>query len=165
MNEENNNFSIDVTAETKSLSLPQDELISDNSYVNVLEDIPLPESFSTQVNQPTSLINVLKDIPLPETILYTPTENVKLDIVPPSSSIQLDYSVNVSAEEAYDKAEETEKKLNQMAMGMNELYSQFQKPWLENQNKDNFEERPTTEPTNLIFNDKRDRMSTFPQWA
>lgn len=166
MNEEQQgNFSIDITAETQAISIPQDELLSNDSYVNVVKDIPLPNTVFTSNSTPTGLINVVKDIPLPETVFYKPTPEVNLELSAPVSKIQIDYGVPVTAEEAYDKAEETEKKLNGMMMGMNELYSQFQKPWLENQNKDNFEERPTTEPTNLIFIDRRDRMSMFPHWS
>lgn len=144
MNEENNNFYMDIQAEVNAVSLT-----------------PSDEGLTTE-----ELVHVMKDIPLPESIAYTATDfETKGTIAPEIQKLQMDYSVKIDAEEAYSKAEETEEKLNKMSQSMVELYSQFQKPWLENTNKDLFEERPTTEPQNLIFEARRDRTSLPPMWA
>jgi hypothetical protein len=37
--------------------------------------------------------------------------------------------------------------------------------WLQTNEKDRFEERPTVEPNNLVFEQRKMRMSTLPEWA
>lgn len=145
MNEESNNFYVDIQAEVNAVSLtPTDEVLGSEE-----------------------LIHVVKDNPLPESIPYTATDinNNNSDVVPEIQKLEMDYGVKIDAEEAYSKAEETEKKLEEMTKSVVELYGQFQPTWFQNMNKDSFEERPTTEPTNLIFDVRRDRMSQAPYWA
>jgi hypothetical protein len=144
MNEENNNFSIDIQAEVDSMSGSQQEL----------------------TGEPSQIVNVMKDIPLPETIFYTATDvDISSKIVPQIATLDTEFSIKVDAEEAYSKAEETEAKLEEVRGGMIDMYQNMMNSWLPNNNKDEFEERPTTEPTNLIFEARRDRMSMAPKWA
>jgi hypothetical protein len=144
MNEQSNNFSIDIQAEVDSVSNLDSEL----------------------TGEPSTVVNVLKDIPLPETVFYTATDiDIDSRIKPQISSFDTDVTIKVDAEEAYSKAEETEKRLNEVRDGMLDMYSNMMNSWLPNNNKDDFEERPTTEPQNLIFENRRDRMSMAPKWA
>jgi hypothetical protein len=144
MNEEQNNFQIDVQAEQQAMSQALDE----NNF------------------NPSQLIHVMKDIPLPETVFYTATDSFKSNLITSQSSTQeVGFQIKVDAEEAYLKAEDTEKKLLMMAMGIQELSEGIQPGWLENRNKDDFEERVVVEPVNLIFESRRDRMSLFPKWS
>ena len=144
MNEENNNFSIDIQAEVDSMGNTQEEL----------------------TGEPSTIVNVLKDIPLPETSFYTATDiDSGTRVAPQIAIIDKDFNIKMDAETAYSKAEETEKKLNEVKEGMLDMYNNMMNSWLPNNNKDEFEERPTTEPQNLIFENRRDRMSMPPKWA
>jgi hypothetical protein len=144
MNEENNNFSIDIQAEVDSMGNTQEEL----------------------TGEPSTIVNVLKDIPLPETSFYTATDiDSGTRVAPQIAIIDKDFNIKMDAETAYSKAEETEKKLNEVKDGMLYMYNNMMNSWLPNNNKDEFEERPTTEPQNLIFENRRDRMSMPPKWA
>lgn len=144
MNEENNNFSIDIQAEVDSMGTTQEVL----------------------TGEPSTIVNVLKDIPLPETSFYTATDvDTGTRVTPQIANIDTDFSIKMDAEEAYSKAEETEKKLKEVRDGMLDMYNDMMNSWLPNRNKDEFEERPTTEPQNLIFENRRDRMSMAPKWA
>lgn len=144
MNEENNNFSIDIQAEVDSMGTTQEEL----------------------TGEPSTIVNVLKDIPLPETSFYTATDvDTGTRVAPQIANIDTDFTIKMDAEAAYSKAEETEKKLNEVRDGMLDMYNNMMNSWLPNTNKDEFEERPTTEPQNLIFENRRDRMSMPPKWA
>jgi hypothetical protein len=144
MNEENNNFSIDIQAEVDSMGNTQEEL----------------------TGEPSTIVNVLKDIPLPETSFYTATDiDSGTRVAPQIAIIDKDFNIKMDAETAYSKAEETEKKLNEVKDGMLDMYNNMMNSWLPNNNKDEFEERPTTEPQNLIFENRRDRMSMPPKWA
>jgi hypothetical protein len=144
MNEENNNFSIDIQAEVNSMGNTQEEL----------------------TGEPSTIVNVLKDIPLPETSFYTATDvDTGTRVAPQIAIIDKDFNIKMDAETAYSKAEETEKKLKEVKDGMLDMYNNMMNSWLPNNNKDEFEERPTTEPQNLIFENRRDRMSMPPKWA
>ena len=144
MTDETNNFSIDVQAEVDSMNTGQQEL----------------------TGEPSTIVNVMKDIPLPETIFYTPTEiDLHTKIVPQIAKLDTDFVIKMDPEEAYSKAEETEAKLEEIRGGMFDMYNNIKNSWLPNNNKDEFEERPTTEPQNLIFEARRDRMSMAPKWA
>jgi hypothetical protein len=144
MNEENNNFSIDIQAEVDSMGNTQEEL----------------------TGEPSTIVNVLKDIPLPETSFYTATDvDTGTRVAPQIAIIDKDFNIKMDAETAYSKAEETEKKLNEVRSSMLDMYNNMMNSWLPNNNKDEFEERPTTEPQNLIFENRRDRMSMPPKWA
>jgi len=141
MNEEQNGFSIDVQAETSSFSFSE-ETTTESSYT------------------------IMKDIPLPETVFFTPTEiNIEKTVTPQTSTVGVNYNVKIDAEEAYNKAEQTEVMLNEVRGGMLDMYNEMKNSWLSNNNKDDFEERPTIEPTNLIFENRRDKMSSPPKWA
>jgi len=144
MKEENNNFSIDIQAEVDSMGNTQEEL----------------------TGEPSTIVNVLKDIPLPETSFYTATDvDTDTRVAPQIAIIDKDFNIKMDAETAYSKAEETEKKLNEVRSSMLDMYNNMMNSWLPNNNKDDFEERPTTEPQNLIFENRRDRMSMPPKWA
>jgi hypothetical protein len=143
MNEETNNFSIDIEAEKSNLFLPEE---------------------TDQDLQP--LINILPNLELPETVPYAVTEmDMSQKIQPAITETLVTPDVKISAEEAYEKAESTSRSLNEIKNGLNDLAGAIQSPWLENKNKDDFEERPLTEPQNLIFEARRNRMTEFPHWA
>lgn len=144
MNEETNNFYMDIQAEVNAVSLT-------------------PQNEGLGVDE---LVHVMKDLRLPESIPYTATTfEMSEGVAPEIQKLEMEFGVKIDAEEAYSKAEETEKKLENMSKSMVELYTQFQPQWLQNTNKDPFEERPTTEPTNLIFEARKDRTSLPPYWA
>jgi ArsR family metal-binding transcriptional regulator len=108
----------------------------------------------------------MQAVALPETTLFTPTPvSITETIHPTKAKVELNAEIKMGAEEAYSKAEDTEKKLNEVRAGMLDMYNDMKNDWIPNKNKDEFEERPTTEPNNLIFDARRDRMSMEPKWA
>lgn len=145
MNEENNQFSIDVAAESQviSPSLQPDEVV------------------------PSEFINVLKDIPIPEPISFAPTPvEVETKVGAELSKLSgIDFVVKVDAEEAYERTKTLEEQILQLNGGISDIYNEMKGSWLPNKNRDDFEERPTTEPNNLIFNARRDHSSQFPPFS
>lgn len=143
MNEEENNFKIDVDAEQQNFSR---ELDQDNF-------------------EPSQLYYVVKDLPLPEMVFYSTSNTFQnTNVNPQLANQKLSFDVKIDAETAYAKAEETEKQLRMMAMGIQELSEGIQPGWLSVSNKDNFEERVVVDPTNLIFENRREKMSMPPEW-
>jgi hypothetical protein len=71
----------------------------------------------------------------------------------------------MDVEAVYERTEQLEEKMGEMYGGFQDLYENVKKSWLPIRDKDEFEERPTTEPQNLIFNARRDKMSMPPYWS
>lgn len=145
MNEENNQFSVDVAAESQviSPSLQPDE-ISPSEFITVLKDIPVPE---------------------PLTLEPTPVE-ADTKVGPAISKLSgIDFVVKIDAEEAYERTKTLEQQVLQLNGGISDIYNEMKSSWLPNKDRDDFEERPTTEPNNLIFNERRDRSSMFPPFS
>ena len=144
MNEQNP-FSIDVNAESQAIS-------------------PLiQEGLST----PSEFINIQPDIPLADPILFQATEIDMSETVKAESAqvTGLDFDVKMDVEAVYERTEQLEEKMGEMYGGFQDLYENVKKSWLPIKDQDEFEERPTTEPQNLIFNTRRDKMSMPPYWA
>jgi hypothetical protein len=52
-----------------------------------------------------------------------------------------------------------------MRGGFKDLYDNIKGgDWLQNTNRDDFEERPLTDPKNLLFESRRDKSSMFPPY-
>jgi hypothetical protein len=144
MNEENK-FSLDVQAETQAISPSiQEDLLNPSEFINLQPSLELPPRILLQATE----IDV--------------EENVKAQR---SETAALDFNVKMDAEAAYEKAEYLEEQMTEMRGGFQDLYNNVKNNWLPSRQKDEFEERPTIEPTNLIFYARRDRMSMPPQWA
>jgi hypothetical protein len=144
MNEENK-FSLDVQAETQAISPSiQEDLLNPSEFINLQPSLELPPRILLQATQ----IDV--------------EENVKAQR---SETAALDFNVKMDAEAAYEKAEYLEEQMTEMRGGFQDLYNNVKNNWLPSRQKDEFEERPTTEPTNLIFYARRDRMSMPPHWS
>lgn len=144
MNEQNQ-FSLDVKAESQAIS-------------------PLiQEGLST----PSEFINVLPDMPLPDPVVFKATELDMSEAVKAESAqvTGLDFDVKMDVQEVYERTEQLEEKMGEMYGGFQDLYENVKNKWLPIKDKDEFEERPTIEPRNLIFDARRDKMSMPPNWS
>jgi len=145
MNEETNQFSVDVAAESQviSPSLQPDE-ITPSEFITVLKDIPVPEPLTFEATQVEADTKVGAQL---------------------SKLSGIDFVVKIDAEEAYERTKTLEEQVLQLNGGISDMYNEMRSSWLPNKNRDDFEERPTTEPNNLIFNERRDRSSMFPPFS
>lgn len=144
MNEETNQFQIDLNAEKNMVSI-----------------LPSSETPNT-----VDLVTVMKDIPLPDRSPITLDGNVnepKLDAQKREFG-SVGFELKIQPEEVYKKAEMLEEQVTQLQTGVSSIIKEMKNSWIPNKNFDNFEERPASEPTNLIFIARRDRMSQFPSW-
>ena len=142
MNEEDN-ISIDLEAETSIIAplLTPSEIEGNTNYSDTSE-LPLPENIFAEA-QPS--------ISLPEAYVLGPTpttENIS-STLPQYSEILSNLSTGFDPEALYQKTESLDGKGS----------------WLHSKDKNNFEERPTVTPTNLIFENRILRMSSKPEWA
>ena len=134
-----NEFSIDVGAEQQAFSAA----LTPSS-------IESPAIVSSAANQP-----------LPESIIYQPTNvNISEQTKAEVSGVALDLRVKFDAEDSYNKLKDVVDDVQQSVSGSNEGR------WLPDQKASNdFEERPSLEQTNLIFDNRKERFSQYPKWA
>lgn len=144
MNEENQ-FSIDVQAESESLS----------------------SSLESTTFTPSEFINMQPDLELGKRIFLQATPvDVTANVSAESSQVYgLDFAVKIDPEAAYQKAEMLEQSVMELGGGFKDLYNNLKKSWIPIREKDEFEERPIIESNNLIFYARRDKMSMAPLWS
>lgn len=158
MNEDQ--LQIDVQAEQQLLSTsiitnPSD--LSVQKTENIVPSFNLPESLkiSEQI-QPT--------VELPESILLESTKVNFADApLAEVSSVAIGLNVKFDAESSYNQLS---KKVDAMEEGFETSLNQNLDRWIpypKAQNK--FEEKPTTDPTNLVFDDRMFKFSSIPAWA
>jgi len=176
MNEENNLFSIDVSAETQSISSGfNDETVVPSETVTVLNDSSLNTDLQKLGVSPSNSDDLIKSI----TIEYSETEKLiksipveateistKMNVAPQESKTSgINFSVKIDPETVYKKTEQLENNLKTLQSGVETMANEMNNSWLPNKNTDDFEERPIVEATNLIFENRRDQMSQNPFWA
>jgi hypothetical protein len=187
MNEENN-ISMDFEAERQLMSpiinVFNEEISTTN---NVLFDPKLPESnliqsvestqlpqteliVSSTINETNSIDNLLPDsklisqnfsVELPESSFIVPTETIDSFS---SQMLQPQFSKTISPSNVdgdIDSLYQKTKSLEQMILDLQNKGD----GWLKSKERDSFEERPTVEPTNLVFEQRKMRSSTIPEWA
>lgn len=154
-----NQFQIDIEAEQQLLSTslttkPSDIAVQETE--TIATSFALPESLSlSEQLQPT--------VELPKSVLLEPTklENASTPTAE-VSNVAAGLSVKFDAESSYNQLS---KKVEEIEQGFDSNMNLSGDRWIpypKAQNK--FEEKPTTDPTNLIFEDRMDRFSTFPVW-
>lgn len=140
MNE--NNFSVDVQAEQQAFSgilTPSEIGMSDIKAAQVSMD--LPESLPIR---PTAI-------------------PIDVNAAPEISKTAIDLQVKFDAETSYKQLKGT---VDELQNSMDEAARKQSYNWLPDPRaSQKFEERPTTDPTNLIFDDRMDRFSSYPHWA
>tara|TARA_R110000868_G_scaffold308983_1_gene570400 strand:- start:1373 stop:1792 length:420 start_codon:yes stop_codon:yes gene_type:complete len=138
MTDDTNEFAIDVGAEQQAFSAA----LTPSS-------IELPATVSSAANQP-----------LPESILYQPTNvNISSQTKAEVSVVALDLRIKFDAEDSYNKLKNVVDDVQQS------VSSSIETKWIPDPKAvSGFEERPTLEQTNLIFDNRKERFSQTPRW-
>ncbi|MFZ4600531.1 MAG: hypothetical protein ACOYNN_17960 [Terrimicrobiaceae bacterium] len=154
MNEDN--VSIDVQAETQAFS----SAISPSSLAGASENSPqptmeLPEAIPYAANV---------EVELPDPLPIKPTEvDVKNQTVAEVAKVAVGLDVKFDAESAIKNVQAS---VSDLESSVSDTMGSIMSRWLPNPRPvSNFEERPTTDPSNLIFEARRDRFSQYPKWA
>ena len=155
--EEYNNISLDVTAEQQLFapSIKPSDLRSAQLDSSMPEDMALPESV---------VFKTIVDPPLMESIVYQAT---KVDISEKTSAEVADVGIKLQVkfdpEASYKKLEEN---VDGIRDSVTSIADNAQNKWIPNPSPaSKFEERPTLEPTNLIFDARAERFAQYPNWA
>ena len=138
---------------------------------NIQNDAPLPQSFYTNPsavpNLPKSTYNNFQpSIALPESVILKPTaEKIQPYSEPRASALNdIKVSVKIKPEDALNKANQVDKNLDKVRLDLESLAGEMRNPDSRLIAKDNYEEKITIPAENLIFENRKNRMTKHPDW-
>ena len=154
---DDNNISLDVTAEQQLFapSIKPSDIRSAQFDSSIPEDMALPESV---------VFKTIVDPPLLDSIVYQAT---KVDISEKTSAeiadVGIKLQVKFDPEASYKKLEEN---VDGIRDSVTSLADNAENKWIPNPSPaSKFEERPTLEQTNLVFDARAERFAQYPTWA
>ena len=154
MNEEE--LSIDVQAETKMFAdviTPSELKESDPASAQRSADLPESIPFSQSIG-----------VELPESIPITPTKfDIDKDAVAEVANVNIGLSVKFDAEQEIRSVKAS---IDDVEAKLSDTMNSVMPNWIPDPKAaSKFEERATTDPTNLVFEARRERFSQYPRWA
>jgi hypothetical protein len=131
----------------------------------------LPQSYysnpSAVPNLPKATYNNFQpSLNLPESVLLKPTEEKIQPYSEPRASALNDIkvSVKIKPEDALNKANQVGKNLDLIKKDVEDISSQLRNPDSRLMARDNYEEKITIPAENLIFENRKNRMTQHPDW-
>jgi hypothetical protein len=158
MNE--NEIAIDVQAEQQLFSAAltsSPSQLASSEIENIIPSIDLPQSIPL-----TELAQQQNE--LPKSVVLDPTQlsSIKATMAE-TASISVGLNVKFDAEASYNKLT---KKIDDLEQNIESVGNQNVQNWMPYPKAENkFEEKPSVDPTNLIFDDRMQRFSDIPSWA
>lgn len=138
---------------------------------NIQNAAPLPQSFYTNPSAvpdlPKSTYNNFQpSIALPESVILKPTaEKIQPYSEPRASALNdIKVSVKIKPEDALNKANQVDKNLNKVRLDLESLAGEMRNPDSRLIARDNYEEKITIPAENLIFENRKNRMTQHPDW-
>jgi hypothetical protein len=142
--------------------LPESQPISQNFVDNLLpESQPISQNFVDNLLPESQPISQNFGVELPEASFMIPTETTDSFS---SRMLEAQFSKTITPtniESDVDSLYQKTKSLEESIMNLQNRGD----GWLKTKERDSFEERPTVEPTNLVFEQRKMRSSTIPEWA
>jgi hypothetical protein len=134
------------------------QAIKDNT--NEAGDLDVPTIISQLSKDPNASLN------LPESVLLKPTEEKIQPYSEPHASALNDIkvSVKIKPEDALNKANQVGKNLDLIKKDVEDISSQLRNPDSRLTTRDNYEEKITIPAENLIFENRKNRMTQHPDW-
>jgi hypothetical protein len=138
---------------------------------NIQNAAPLPQSFYTNPSAvpdlPKSTYNNFQpSIALPESVTLKPTaEKIQPYSEPRASALNdIKVSVKIKPEDALNKANQVGKNLDKVRLDLESIADQMRNPDNRLSARDNYEEKITIPAENLIFENRKNRMTQHPDW-
>jgi hypothetical protein len=162
MADENNTFSVDVSAETNALGSNLDYEDMGPSKTIFLPDLDLPES---------TVFDFMKIPDLPKSVPHEFTEqnfaSLKVEeqqIIGENYTSALKTEIKDDLEDATEKINQMESQFVTMNNGIRNAFDVMQGNIKRQSQRDNFEERITVLPTDLIYDNRTQRAMQAPDW-
>jgi CRISPR/Cas system CSM-associated protein Csm5 (group 7 of RAMP superfamily) len=158
----------DLIQSLESTELPQTQFIvssktNETNFVDNLlpESQPISQNFVDNLLPESQPISQNFGVELPEASFMIPTETTDSFS---SQMLEAQFSKTITPtniESDVDSLYQKTKSLEESIMNLQNRGD----GWLKTKERDSFEERPTVEPTNLVFEQRKMRSSTIPEWA
>jgi CRISPR/Cas system CSM-associated protein Csm5 (group 7 of RAMP superfamily) len=158
----------DLIQSLESTELPQTQFIvssktNETNFVDNLlpESQPISQNFVDNLLPESQPISQNFGVELPEASFMIPTETTDSFS---SRMLEAQFSKTITPtniESDVDSLYQKTKSLEESIMNLQNRGD----GWLKTKERDSFEERPTVEPTNLVFEQRKMRSSTIPEWA
>lgn len=155
MNEQES-FKLDVSAEQQAFA----GIITPSQI-----ESPQLQSNQSEPALPSSIIvDSGEFLKLPDSIIITPTQlDVSTSPVAEVSKAAIDLEVKFDAESSYRNLSD---QVVDMQSTLKSTVDNLTNTWIPNPRPaSKFEERPSLDPTNIIFDARRARFSQYPHWA
>jgi hypothetical protein len=104
------------------------------------------------------------DLPLPPSILFEPTQVLISETpVAQTAKVALDLRVKADME---DQISKLETQISGLQRNLSETINSLQSKWITDPKaKSNFDEKPTLDQNNLIFDTRKEQFSDYPKWG
>jgi|688.fasta_scaffold351911_1 hypothetical protein len=104
------------------------------------------------------------DLPLPPPILFEPTQVLISETpVAQTAKVALDLRIKADME---DQISKLETQISGLQRNLSETINSLQSKWITDPKaKSNFDEKPTLEQNNLIFETRKEQFSDYPKWG
>lgn len=153
-------FKLDIQADVNALGLSSTkEDVVASTIIHPHTNIPLPNSEFISDNMAAT-------IEMAESILFEPSKSK----IEPRATVHetklgdISSKIKVVPEDALKKAEQVASNLELVRKDVQNISSQMRYPDNRTVGRDNYEERVTIPPQNLIFNNRTARMTQYPDW-
>lgn len=171
-------------------SMEVDAPLSENQNPNILETEKLQTQVVSLSEQDFISVSEEKFTPQRMDVTSEISENIRVEAMPieaqltdpviiessevgesqqlaaqKSSANLPNMDIKMDASDAFKATQSVAKQVEDVQSGMNELANGINDSWLPPREKDEFEERPTLDTTNLVFEDRKSRIMSFPEWS
>ena len=104
------------------------------------------------------------DLPLPPSILFEPTQVLISETpVAQTAKVALDLRIKADME---DQISKLETQISGLQRNLSETINSLQSKWITDPKaKSNFDEKPTLDQNNLIFDTRKEQFSDYPKWG
>lgn len=104
------------------------------------------------------------DLPLPPSILFEPTQVLVSETpVAQTAKVALDLRIKADME---DQISKLETQISGLQRNLSETINSLQSKWITDPKaKSNFDEKPTLDQNNLIFDTRKEQFSDYPKWG
>lgn len=187
MNEENN-ISMDFEAERQLMSpiinISNDEIsatrdvlfdpqLPESQLIQSIQSTELPQNefiVSTKTSEISSSENLLPEsqlisqnfsVELPEASFIVPTQTTDSFS---SQNLEAQFSRTITPSSVNDDIDSLYQRTKSLEQNILDLQNTGD-GWLKTKETNSFEERPIVEPNNLVFEQRKMRSSTLPEWA
>lgn len=149
--------------ETQSISLSKTDI--ETLFAPIISPQPMEVTTEVSSNIPLTPMEVDAQIVDPVIIQAAQLDMPKQLGAEKASTNIPGMNIKMDANDALNATQNVAKQVGELRENMGEVANSIKNSWIPTRETDQFEERPTLEATNLLFEDRKIRMMAFPEWS